>query len=101
MHVISDENGVVSITVKDSGVYYIREIETLEGFSVSGEVIKVVMDENYVIPENMPHMVNYTVIQTGVQMAVTGLMILGAGFILVSGVLFIIRRKKSPGKQED
>ena len=98
---VSDENGIVSITVQDSGVYYIKEIETLEGFSVSGEVIKVVMDENYVIPETMPHMVNYTVIQTGVQMAVTGLMILGAGFILVSGVLFIIRRKKSPKKQED
>jgi len=45
-------------------------------------------------------MVNYTVIQTGVQMAVTGLMILGAGFILVSGVLFIIRRKKNSRKQE-
>ena len=98
---VSDKDGIVRIENLDSGTYYIREIETLEGFSVSGEVIKIVLDENYVIPETMPHMVNYTVIQTGVQMAVTGLMILGAAFILVSGVLFIIRKKKAPKKQED
>ena len=98
---ISDENGIVSITGLKIGTYYIRETETLEGFSVSGEVIKIVLDENYVIPETMPHMVNYTVIQTGVQMAVTGLMILGAAFILISGVLFVIRRKKAPKTQEE
>ena len=98
---ISDENGIVSITGLKIGTYYIRETETLEGFSVSGEVIKIMLDENYVIPETMPHMVNYTVIQTGVQMAVTGLMILGAAFILISGVLFVIRRKKAPKAQEE
>ena len=98
---ISDENGIVSITGLKIGTYYIRETETLEGFSVSGEVIKIMLDENYVIPETMPHMVNYTVIQTGVQMAVTGLMILGAAFILISGVLFVIRRKKAPKTQEE
>ena len=75
-------------------MYFIRETETLEGFSVSGEVIKVVLDENYVIPETMPKMVNYTVIQTGVRIAVTWIMILGAVFVVASGVLFIIRRKK-------
>jgi LPXTG-motif cell wall-anchored protein len=91
---VSDENGIVSITVKDSGVYYIREIETLEGFSVSGEVIKVVMDESYVIPETMPHMVNYTVIQTGVQMAVTGVMWAGLGLMAISGTVGLIRRRR-------
>ena len=91
---ISDEKGIVSITGLESGVYFIRETETLEGFSVSGEVIKVVLDENYVIPETMPKMVNYTVIQTGVRIAVTWIMILGAVFVVASGVLFIIRRKK-------
>ena len=91
---VSDEKGIVSITGLESGVYFIRETETLEGFSVSGEVIKVVLDENYVIPETMPKMVNYTVIQTGVRIAVTWIMILGAVFVVASGVLFIIRRKK-------
>ena len=98
---VSDKDGIVRIEGLDSGTYYIKETETLEGFSVSGEVIKIVLDENYVIPETMPKMVNYTTIQTGVQIAVTGLMILGAAFILVSGVLFIIRKKKAPRKQED
>ena len=82
-------------------MYYIRETETVEGFSVSGEVIKLVLDENYVIPETMPRMVNYTIIQTGVRIAVTGVMILGIAFVVISGVLFIIRKKKAPKEQED
>jgi len=97
----SDENGVVSITGLDMGTYYIRETETLEGFSVSGEVIKIVLDENYVIPENLPRMINYTIIQTGVRIAVTGVMILGAVFVVASGILLIIRKKKNSKKQED
>ena len=98
---VSDENGIVRITDLESGVYYIRETETVEGFSVSGEVIKLVLDENYVIPETMPRMVNYTIIQTGVRIAVTGVMILGIAFVVISGVLFIIRKKKAPKEQED
>ena len=98
---VSDKDGIVSITGLDSGVYYIRETETLEGFSVSGEVIKLVLDENYVIPETMPKMINYTIIQTGVRIAVTGVMILGAVFVVVSGILFIIRKKKNAKAQED
>ena len=98
---VSDKDGIVSITGLDSGVYYIRETETLEGFSVSGEVIKFVLDENYVIPETMPKMINYTIIQTGVRIAVTGVMILGAVFVVVSGILFIIRKKKNAKAQED
>ena len=67
----------------------------------SGEVIKLVLDENYVIPETMPKMINYTIIQTGVRIAVTGVMILGAVFVVVSGILFIIRKKKNAKAQED
>ena len=33
------------------GTSFIKEIETLEGYSVSGEVIKLKLDEYYVIPE--------------------------------------------------
>ena len=97
----SDENGIVSIKGLDRGVYYLKETETLEGFSVSGEVKKIVLDENYVIPDTMPQMVNYTVIQTGVRIAVTSVMILGAVLMVSSGVLFVIRRKKSPRGQEE
>ncbi len=98
---VSDEKGIVRITDLESGVYYIREIETLEGFSLSGEVIKLTLDEHYVIPEEMPHLVNYTVIQTGVHMAVTGVMILGAVFATVSCILFIIKKKKTSAKKEN
>jgi LPXTG-motif cell wall-anchored protein len=54
-----------------------------------------------VIPETMPKMINYTIIQTGVRIAVTGVMILGAVFVVVSGILFIIRKKKNAKAQED
>ena len=90
----SGEDGIVSITGLKIGTYYIREIETLEGFCVSGEVIKLVLDENYVIPDTMPRMVNYTVIQTGVRIAVTGVMVIGAAAMIISLVLFMIRKRK-------
>jgi len=96
----SGNDGIVRISGLKIGTYYIREIETLEGFSVSGEVIKVVLDENYVIPETMPHMINYTVIQTGVQIAVTCVMVLGAALMLISGALFIVRKRKVRRGQE-
>lgn len=96
----SGEDGIVRISGLKIGTYYIREIETLEGFSVSGEIIKVVLDENYVIPETMPRMVNYTVIQTGVQIAVTCVMVLGAALMLISGVVFIVRKRKVRRGQE-
>ena len=96
----SGEDGIVRISGLKIGTYYIREIETLEGFSVSGEIIKVVLDENYVIPETMPRMVNYTVIQTGVQIAVTCVMVLGAALMLISGALFIVRKRKVRRGQE-
>ena len=91
-----------SVRINDlkQGTYYLRETATLEGFSVSGEVKKIVLDENYVIPETMPRMVNYTVIQTGVQIAVTCAMILGAALMLISIVLLVIRKKNAPKRQE-
>ena len=40
---------VASITGLEPGVYLIREIETLKGFTLTGEVIKVKLDGYYVI----------------------------------------------------
>lgn len=98
----SGSDGIVHINGLKRGVYYIKEIETLEGFSVTGEVIKVSIDEKYMIPEQMKRLVNYTMIQTGVNMAVTGVSIAGACLIVLGGVIGIIRKKRmNANKQED
>ena len=93
----SGEDGIVHITDLARGIYYIKEIETLEGYSITGEVIKVVIDEYYVIPEKMKQLINYTTIQTGVNLAVTGVMWVGLGLMVASGTIGIIRKKRRNG----
>ena len=56
----SGEDGIVSIRDLTPGEYFIKEIETLEGYSVSGEVIRVKINEAYVVPDEMRKFVNYT-----------------------------------------
>lgn len=90
----SDKDGIVSITDLTPGTYFIKEIETLEGFTLSGEVIKVKLDEYYVVPEKMRTLVNYTTIQTGVNMAVTGIMWAGLGLMAVSGTVGLVRKRR-------
>ena len=55
--VVSDEDGVVYITDLLAGSYIIRELETVEGFTRSDEVIELVIDENYVVPEKLQRFV--------------------------------------------
>ena len=88
----SGQDGIVRITDLVPGTYLIREIETLEGYSVTGEVIKVQLDTYYTVPETMRRLVNYTTIQTGVHLAVTIVMWVGLGLMVVSGTLGIIRK---------
>ena len=76
------------------GTYLIREIETLEGYSVSGEVIKLKLDECHTVPEKLKQFVNYTTIQTGVHIAVTGVMWAGLGLMAISGTVGLIRRRR-------
>ncbi len=90
----SDKDGVVSISGMEPGVYIIREIETLKGFTLTGEVIKIKLDEYYVIPEKPRQIVNYTTIQTGVHLAVTGIMWAGIGLMVISGTVGVIRKRR-------
>ena len=71
---VSGEDGIVHVTALTPGVYIIREIETLEGFTRSEETIKVVIDEKYVIPKEMYKLINYPNIQTGSGIAMTPVM---------------------------
>lgn len=90
----SDKDGMVRISDLKPGTYFIREIETLEGYSVSGEVIKLKLDEYYTVPEKVKQLVNYTTIQTGVNLVVTGVMWAGLGLMAVSGTVGLIRRRR-------
>lgn len=91
----SGEDGIVSIRDLTPGEYFIKEIETLEGYSVSGEVIRVKINEAYVVPDEMRKFVNYTTIQTGVNLAVTGVMWVGIGLMVISGTAGLIRKRRS------
>lgn len=90
----SDKDGMVQITDLKPGTYIVREIETLEGYSVSGEVIKLKLDEYYTVPEKLKQFINYTTIQTGVHLAVTGVMWVGLGLMVISGTVDLIRRRR-------
>lgn len=91
---VSGKDGIVHINDLKRGVYYIKEIETLEGYRITGEVIKVTIDEYYTVPETMRKLINYTVFQTGVNLAVTGIMWVGLGLMLVSGTIGLIRKRR-------
>lgn len=90
----SGEDGIVRMTGLAPGVYVIREIETLKGYTLSGDVIKLTLDSCYVVPETVKQFINYTTIQTGVHLAVTIVMWIGLGLMAVSGTLGIIRKRK-------
>ena len=91
----SGEDGIVSIRDLEPGEYFVKEVETLEGYSVSGEVIRVKINEAYVVPDEMRKFVNYTTIQTGVNLAVTGVMWVGIGLMVISGTAGLIRKRRS------
>ena len=91
---------MVRITDLAPGTYVIREIETLEGFTVTGEVIRLQLDEYYAPQETVRRLVNYTTIQTGVHLAVTIVMWIGLGLMVTSGVLGIVRKRRQ-GKAKE
>lgn len=46
------------------------------------------------VPEKLKQFVNYTTIQTGVHIAVTGVMWVGLGLMAISGTVGLIRRRR-------
>ena len=94
---ISGENGLVTVDNLEPGTYVIRETETLEGFTVSGETIEIVIDENYVVTDELPVFVNYPEIQTGVDFEITPVMYAGYAVMLIGLIAMIatgIRSRK-------
>ena len=57
--------------------------------TVSGEVIELVIDEHYIIPDEMYVMVNYPDIQTGVDQEITPMMYAG-GAVLLAGLILLV-----------
>lgn len=93
--VVSDEDGVVYITDLLAGSYIIRELETVEGFTRSDEVIELVIDENYVVPEKLQRFVNYPTIETGVDLEMTPIAWAGVALVALAVGLILFGRKNS------
>ncbi len=96
---VSGEDGIVHVTDLLPGSYIIREIETLEGFSRTNETIPVVIDEHYIVPETMKQLINYPVLQTGVDFDSTPVTWMGVALILTAASLFVLsqRKRRRPG----
>ena len=92
---MSDEDGVVYITDLLAGSYIIRELETVEGFTRSDEVIELVIDENYVVPEKLQRCVNYPTIETGVDLEMTPIAWAGVALVALAVGLILFGRKNS------
>ena len=80
----SGEDGIVRADDLKPGVYVIREIETQAGYHLTEETIRVVIDENYIVPDELFRLVNFPEeerpkdeIQTGVDVPVTPMMLYG------------------------
>ena len=73
----------------------------MEGFTVSGETIEIVIDENYVVANELPVFVNYPEIQTGVDFEITPVMYAGGAVMLIGLIAMIatgIKSRKSRKK---
>ena len=99
----SGEDGIVHADDLKLGVYVIREIETQAGYRLTEETIRVVIDENYIAPDELFRLVNFPdeerprdEIQTGVDVPVTPMMLYGLISMALGAVLMfaeIIRRR--------
>ena len=91
----SGEDGIVHADDLKPGVYVIREIETQAGYRLTEETIRVVIDENYIVPDELFRLVNFPEeerprgeIQTGVDVPVTPMMLYGL-ISMALGVVFM------------
>ena len=101
-NLVSGADGIVHVTDLAPGRYVIRELETLEGFTRSEDAIVVEINEHYVIPEEMFTLINYPVIQTGIELT-TPFILLGSClvlFALLNGTIWLTSLwKKRKGRQ--
>ena len=100
----SGENGVVRADDLKPGVYVIREIETQAGYRLTEETIRVVIDENYIVPDELFRLVNFPEeerprdeIQTGVDVPVTPMMRFGVASVICGMAIFVLRAIKKRG----
>lgn len=99
----SGEDGIVHADDLNPGVYVIREIETQAGYRLTEETIRVVIDENYIVADELFRLVNFPEeerprdeIQTGVDVPVTPMMLYGLISMALGAVLMfaeIIHRR--------
>lgn len=99
----SGEDGIVHADDLKPGVYIIREIETPAGYRLTEKIIRVVIDENYIVADELFRLVNFPEeerprdeIQTGVDVPVTPMMLYGLLSMALGAVLMfaeIIRRR--------
>ena len=101
---VSGEDGIVHADDLKPGVYVIREIETQAGYRLTEETIRVMIDENYIVADELFRLVNFPEeerprdeIQTGVDVPVTPMMLYGLISMAFGVVLMfaeIIRRRE-------
>ena len=101
---VSGEDGIVHVDDLKPGVYIIREIETQAGYHLTEETIRVVIDENYIVPDEMFRLVNFPEeerpkdeIQTGVDVPVTPMMRFGVASVICGMAIFVLRAIKKRG----
>ena len=91
------QDGTVLLENLDDGQYVVRETEALQGYAKTEDTLTFTIDESYVVPEEMPCLVNKKEdekhdIQTGVDIELTPMMTEGAALLLLAGIILIGRR---------
>ena len=97
----SGEDDIVRADDLKPGVYVIREIETQAGYRLTEETIRVVIDENYIAPDELFRLVNFPEeerpkdeIQTGVDVPVTPMMLFGVASVICGMAIFVLQAIK-------
>ena len=76
------------------GSYLIREIRPLDGYARTDEAITFTIDESYVPPQKLARITNTPVIQTGVALPVTPMMVAGLLVMAASALLALTQMLK-------
>lgn len=91
---VSDESGIVRADNLVPGSYLIRETRPLDGYARTDEAITFTIDESYIPPQKLARITNTPVIQTGVALPVTPMMVVGLLMMAASVLLGLMRLLK-------